>query len=203
MKHAVIFDIDDTLLHSMEADDRLYRQAVRDIVGDVRFRDSLADYEHVSDSGILQQVLEDNRIADEDAFERIRERFLGLLENHVAVNGPFRQIDGAADMLARLRASKTHAVALATGCWRRSAELKLRTAGMQIDDFPLATSDDAIERVAIMRRALDALGREFASITYYGDGLWDLEACRRLGWDFRAVGPALGGLVAFHDEFRS
>lgn len=203
MKHAVIFDIDDTLLHSMEADDRLYRQAVRDVVGNVRFRDSLADYENVSDSGILQQVLEDNRIADEDAFERIRERFLELLEKHVAVNGPFREVDGAADMLSRLRASETHAVALATGCWRRSAELKLRTAGMRIDGFPLATSDDAIERVAIMQRALDALGGEFTSITYYGDGLWDLEACRRLGWDFRAVGPALDGLVAFYDEFRS
>jgi len=199
--HAVIFDIDDTLLHSMADDDRLYRQAIQEVVGPVRFRASLADYEHVSDTGILQQVLSDNNIAG-DAFEQIRERFLASIEAHVERHGPFREVDGARDALDRLRASRQHAVALATGCWRRSAELKLRTAGFSYEDLPLATADDAVERVGIMQHALASLEGEFASITYYGDGVWDQRACLELGWQFRPVGAALGGIEAYHDEFR-
>lgn len=199
--HAVIFDIDDTLLHSMADDDRLYRQAIRDVVGDVRFRASLADYDHVSDAGILRQVLSDNDIVD-DVFDDIRERFLASIEAHIEDNGPFREIDGARAVLDRLRRSQQHAVALATGCWRRSAELKLRTAGFPVNDLPLATADDAVERIAIMQHALDSLAGDFQSVTYYGDGIWDQRACEQLGWRFRPVGPALNGLVAYHDEYR-
>lgn len=198
--HAVIFDIDDTLLHSMADDDRLYRQAIRDIVGEVRFRDSLADYDHVSDTGILRQVLADNQL-DDDVFDVIRERFLVSIEAHVAANGPFREIAGARAVLERLRRSQQHEVALATGCWRRSAELKLRTAGFSFEDLPLATADDAMERVMIMQHALRSLPGTHESITYYGDGVWDQRACRELGWHFRAVGPALNGLVAYHEEY--
>ncbi len=199
--HAVIFDIDDTLLHSMADDDRLYRQAIRDVVGPVRFRDSLADYDHVSDTGILRQVLHDNQLADH-YFDEIRERFLAAIEAHVEQHGPFREIDGARAVLDRLRASPQHRVALATGCWRRSAELKLRTAGFDVDELPLATADDAVERVAIMRHALRALAGGIDSVTYYGDGVWDQRACEQLGWQFRPVGPALDGITAYHDEFR-
>ena len=202
MKHAVIFDIDDTLLHSMEADERLYRQAIADVLGDVHFRDSLADYTHVSDTGILREVLIDNDVADvERHFLAIRRRFLESLQRHVDERGPFREIDGARSMLERLRRSDAHGVALATGCWRPSAEIKLRTAGFAFDELPLATADDAVERVAIMQHALTSLGDGFASVTYYGDGVWDRRACRELGWRFRAVGPALDGLSNFHDEF--
>jgi len=202
MKHAVIFDIDDTLLHSMADDDRLYRQAIHDVLGEVRFRPTLADYAHVSDTGILRQVLEDNAIDDDGSrFAAIRGRFLDALARHVEENGPFREIEGAGDMLRRVRASEAHAVALATGCWRPSAELKLRTAGFEFDDLPLATADDAVERESIMRHALASLGGEFESITYYGDGVWDQRACRQLGWTFRAVGEALDGIRAYHDEF--
>ena len=61
--HAVIFDIDGTLLESASVDDTLYREAVVSVLGDVRFRVSLADYDYVTDSGIVAQVFEDNGIA--------------------------------------------------------------------------------------------------------------------------------------------
>lgn len=200
--HAVIFDIDDTLLHSMADDDRLYRAAIREVVGDVEFRASLADYEHVTDAGILQQVLRDNEL-DAGFFNEIRERFLDSIEKHVAANGPFQEIDGAREMLGRLQDLDDHLVAFATGCWRRSAELKLRTAGFAVDGLPLASADDAIDRIGIMRHALGSLDGKPASVIYYGDGVWDQRACRELGWRFRAVGPALNGLTSFRDEFRT
>ena len=50
-----------------------------------------------------------------------------------------------------------------------------------------------------MRIALTNLGRDFDTITYYGDGIWDKVACHALGWTFRAVGSELGGIQSFED----
>ena len=202
MPHAVIFDIDDTLLHSMAADDRLYRQAIRDIVGEVQFRESLADYEHVSDTGILRQVLIDNGIeATASTLRTVEDTFIRSLEDYVATHGPFQEIAGARDVIRRLQNSPDHVVALATGCWRRSAELKLRTAGFAFGGLPLATADDAMARDAIMQTALNALPADPDSITYFGDGIWDQRACANLSWTFRPVGEGLNGLTAYHDVF--
>lgn len=198
--NAVIFDIDGTLLHSAAVDDALYRKAVRAVLGDVKLRPALHDYPFVTDTGILQQILADNALAGEESLlDEIRSVFVGLLRGHVSAHGPFAEIPGARDFLNSLRASPSHAVAMATGGWRQSAELKLSTAGFEIEDVPLATSNDHHERTTIMEIALDSLGRHFDSVTYYGDGPWDLQACEQLGWEFVAVGAELGGL----EDFRS
>lgn len=202
MIKGVIFDIDDTLLHSMDADDRLYRQAIFDTVGEVFFRESLADYEHVSDTGIVTQVLADNDIeASQATIAAIRERFLAALRRHVAENGAFREIDGARAVLKRLSESPRYAVGLATGCWRASAELKLQTAGFEVANLPLATADDAMARTGIMQCAREQLPGNLVSMTYFGDGIWDQRACASLGWEFRPVGPALNGILSYHEEF--
>ncbi len=60
--HAVVFDIDGTLLQSAAIDDALYKKSIESVLGPVQFRSSLADYDFVTDSGILSQVLEDNSI---------------------------------------------------------------------------------------------------------------------------------------------
>ncbi len=196
--HAVIFDIDGTLIQSAEIDDYLYREAVRAIVGPVRFRNSLHDYDFVSDSGILSQLLEDNGLSGlPDPTERIQARFVEYLQQHIDDNGPFIEIPGARRHLDSLRNSNEHGVAIATGGWQVSARLKLASAGFETDGIPLASSDVAPDRTDIMRSALVELGTSFESITYYGDGPWDRDACERLGWRFVAVGTALDGITSF------
>jgi len=200
MTHAVIFDIDGTLLDSSAEDEELYKQAVRNVLGDVIFRASLHEYTRVTDSGILLQVLDDNRVAAEERIiERIRREFFRLVEAHVSTSGPFREIPGARAMLGRLKDSPEHGVAIATGGWRHSARIKLASAGFDLDGIPLVSSDDAIDRTEIMRIALEAIGMPAASITYFGDGAWDRQACECLGWTFRPVGPALNGLSSFEE----
>jgi len=196
--HAVIFDIDGTLLRSAAVDDSLYREAVQSVLGPVRFRESLAQYDFVTDSGVLSQILDDNSIPFEsDCTAAIKAHFVTALNSHISESGPFQEIPGAKDVLEMLRNSRQHAVGIATGGWRESAVLKLRSSGFDISGFSLATSDESFERTEIMRIALSNLGSDFRSITYYGDGAWDRDACAALGWRFVAVGPALGGIDSY------
>lgn len=201
MTHAVIFDIDGTLLQSSQEDDRLYRRAAETVLGPVRFRDALADYTHVSDAGILTELLCDNGLeVDGATVAAVRQRFLAATKSYVADFGPFREVPGARHFISRLQDSERHAVAIATGGWRPTARFKLRSAGFELDGIPLKTSDDAVDRVEIMRLALRALGEDIVAVTFYGDASWDQMACERLGWSFRAVGPALRGIETFEQE---
>ena len=200
--HAVIFDIDGTLLHSAAVDDALYREAVRRVLGEVQLRPSLHAYDYVTDTGILYQIVADNEIAVEpEPLQEIKSHFVDLLRGHVHEHGPFLEIPGASELLASLRASPAHAVAIATGGWRESAELKLQSAGLDYSSFPLATSNDHHERTSIMELALARLGNHFDFVSYYGDGPWDRQACADLGWQFVAVGPELGGLTSYEGHF--
>ncbi len=196
--HAVIFDIDGTLLQSASVDDDLYKLAVRSVVGPVQFRPLLSDYDFVTDSGILSQVLEDNALpTDPDPTNSIKALFVNSLHDHIREYGPFPEIPGARDFFDSLCLSKDHAIAIATGGWRESAELKLHAAQFILDGIPIATSDAEFDRSRIMLTALSSLGTDFETITYYGDGTWDQDACLALGWNFIPVGPALGGLEAY------
>jgi phosphoglycolate phosphatase-like HAD superfamily hydrolase len=202
MTHAVIFDIDGTLLNSSAEDDRMYREAVAQVLGDVRLRPTLSDYDPVTDTGILLQILKDNDIAEDiGRIADVKEAFFLRLKSFVDRHGPFGEVPGAKAVIGRLRASDRYQVAIATGGWRQSAEIKLKTAGFDIAAVPLATADDAIERTAIMQLALTSIGEEVTSVTYYGDGPWDSRACEILDWTFRAVGPALAGISSYDDEY--
>jgi phosphoglycolate phosphatase-like HAD superfamily hydrolase len=196
--HAVIFDIDGTLLQSAAVDEALYRESVTSVLGPVRFRPSLHDYDFVTDSGILSQILDDNSLrAVFEQTTEIKTRFVTALTRYIQDNGPFQEVPGAKKMLARLGSSNAHSVAIATGGWLDSALLKLNSANFDLSRFPLATSDDSFDRTEIMRLALARLGSDFRSITYYGDGPWDRDACMALGWRFVAVGSALGGINSY------
>jgi beta-phosphoglucomutase-like phosphatase (HAD superfamily) len=195
--HAVILDIDGTLLESNEADDELYVTAVRSVLGPVRLRESWDRYDHVTDSGILADICADNGLVlARDDLEQIKTRFIGSLAQHIDGAGAFAEIPGARDFVLSLHNSNQHAVAYATGGWGASARLKLSSAGFPLD-IPLASSDDFPERTSIMKHALALIGHEVLSITYYGDGSWDQVATRRLGWQFVAVGDTLAGLSKY------
>lgn len=198
--HAVILDIDGTLLESALDDDRLYREAVRAVLGNVRLRASLHDYEPVTDTAILRQITDDNGIGfDQELLFRVQNAFVRELEAFIGKHGPFPPIPGAQAFLRRLDGSPLASVAFATGGWRASAALKLQTAGFATDGIPLRSSDDADSRTDIMRLALDSLSGPFDSVTYLGDGEWDERATLALGWRFQPVGSVLGGITHFSE----
>jgi phosphoglycolate phosphatase-like HAD superfamily hydrolase len=198
---AVIFDIDGALIESMAIDSYLYFSSISAVLGSVKFRENLNDYDHVTDSGIIAQVMEDNALQpDSNAIDSIRSRFVAGLTEHIDTDGPFPEIPGAAQFIDRLRASKEHAVAIATGGWRLSALLKLETSGLNVKGIPIFSCDDSPSRTAIMRIALSALGNEYDSVTYFGDAEWDRRACKILSWEFVPVGSDVGGIETY-DNF--
>ena len=197
---AVIFDIDGTLLHTSDIDGELYDAAVRAVLGPVQMRRSWGDYTHVTDVGILKEVLIDNgfRVSNSTIVD-IRSAFLELLSAHIDRHGPIVEVRGARQFVQALQRCGT-GIAYATGGWRASARMKLESAGFPVSGIPLATSDDSEVRVEIMRIALRRLGGNFSDITYYGDGDWDRAATRQLGWKFEAVGKTLGGITEYIAE---
>ncbi len=197
---AVIFDIDGTLIQSNAIDDELFFSSIKAVLGPVKIRQNVVDYDHVTDIGIISQLFADNQMPhDTGLIDSICESFVSALAEHFDSAGAFPSVPGANKFFDDLSQSAEHKIAIATGGWQRSALMKLETSGFDVRDIPVATCNDAIPREEIMRVALSQLGNDFESVTYFGDAEWDRRACENLGWNFVAVGPALDGIQSYED----
>jgi phosphoglycolate phosphatase-like HAD superfamily hydrolase len=194
----VIFDIDGTLTQTMKADKECFVRSLVEVCG---FNDVDTDwsrYKHATDSGVFHEIYESRagRPPSPNEILRFRQHFLGLLAR-VSSEAAFAAVTGAPLLLSRLADSAEHRVALATGAWRDSARLKMTSAGLCYDDYPAASSDDALDRESIIRlsmqRAAERYGR-IARAIYVGDDVWDARACRSVGIPF--IGIATDGRAA-------
>lgn len=200
--HVVCFDIDGTLVSSAGFDGKLYEKAIGDVLG-VELRSDLSQYENVSDSGILAEILE----SFPDANDRIRlardvqVNFVDLTKRYLADNPHLiREVPGAVALLEVLRKSPKVAVCIATGGWAETAALKLRAIGLEPSSLAMATSSDALRRTEIMHLAESrATQGAVTRRTYFGDGVWDQRAAAELGYDFVAVGDGVDHHVTFAD----
>jgi len=197
---AIVFDVDGTLIESMSVDSELYFSSINTVLGPVNIREDLSDYDNVTDSGILAQLIDDNGFSSEhEVAESIQAIFVESLRKHIQTVGPFPAIEGAIQIVDKVRHSANTHIAIATGGWRRSALLKLESTGFNIDGIPVATCDNSPSRIEIMRTTLSRIGNDFESVTYFGDAEWDRQACQYLGWNFVAVGPDLGGIESYRE----
>ena len=118
----------------MSIDSDLYFSSISAVLGPVEFRANLNDYDHVTDSGIIAQLLADNDFAAESsAIDLIQERYVASVSAHIESFGPFPTIHGATQFVDRLRDSKEHKVAISTGGWKGSAILKLEASGIDVN----------------------------------------------------------------------
>jgi phosphoglycolate phosphatase-like HAD superfamily hydrolase len=196
--HAAIFDIDGTLLDSYGIDNSMYADAVRLALGEVTIRDRWDKYPRVTDTGVLADICGDNGLRyDASISQAVMNVYFKSLLSHMESHGPYREMTGALHYLNSLLARPDVEVAYATGGWRATARHKLLSAGFPTVGIPLASADDHQDRAHIMLHALAQLRGPFASVTYFGDGVWDQKCAAQLGWEFVAVGPKLGGLLDF------
>ncbi len=188
-----IFDLDGTLADTLGVDHRCFVDAFRIEHGIDFTDDDWATYHHTTDSGIAPEVIERylGRPASRDEVERHKRRFIALLEEAAAMEpASFREVPGASDLLDALGERPDWHVVVATGSWRDSALLKLRAAGLDRFDLPLASADDAEAREAIVAHgvSLPAARRPFDGTVLIGDKPWDLAAAGHHGFGFVGVG---------------
>jgi phosphoglycolate phosphatase-like HAD superfamily hydrolase len=205
MTHLVMFDIDGTLVDSMRVDSHLYARAVRETLGgDVYIDETWRPYAHVTDSGILDEILVKHRFEKplDELRSSVKRRFVELVRDHLdAGTSILREIRGATALLQELRARPEVRVAIATGGWAETALMKLAAIGVSVDGIGFASSSDAHERTKIMKLAAERALRGVVPMTrtYLGDGAWDQRASAELGYRFIAIGRALEHEPRFDD----
>ena len=146
----IIFDIDGTLTRTMKADEECFVRSLAEVCG---FNDVDTDwsrYKHATDCAVFHENYESRagRSPLPSEISRFRQHFVALLAQ-ASSEAAFTAVAGAAQLLSRLAESAEHRVALATGAWRDSARLKMTSAGLCYDDYPAASSDDALDRESI------------------------------------------------------
>jgi phosphoglycolate phosphatase-like HAD superfamily hydrolase len=194
-----IFDLDGTLLDTNAVDSGCFVAAWRDELGIDCSDAEWSSFAHVTDGGIAEELLTRAGIGDrEDALRRVQRRFIQLLERAAAADAAaFRPIRGARELIGHLPRVGWH-VAVATGAWKASAEVKLRAAGMT--GVPLAACDGAASREEIVRRAIENAPaqcgcRVHARVVLIGDAPWDVRTARRLSLPFVGVGAQRERLI--------
>jgi len=188
-----IMDLDGTLMPSHEVDNRCYWQAVEEVFEIETGLPELRNFRHITDFGILEEWanLQLGRIPTGDEIRSVRQVFLTRLERNAQQNpAHFEPLPGVRQWLSGQSEHGQRQLAIATGGWRHTAEFKLRTSGLAQFDIPLASADDAVRRTDIMRCALHMLVAPddiAPTPTYIGDGPWDYQASRDLGWEFLGI----------------
>ncbi|MCP4644403.1 MAG: HAD family hydrolase [bacterium] len=221
----VVFDIDGTLTATCDCDADCYAAAFADVFGIPLPTTDWHVYEHVTDTGVMEEVLMKHRGTSPspeeiDLFERTFEA--KLRAEYAANPGAFGEVPGAKALLDDLAQREGFQVALATGGMRRSAQYKLSVAGIDAQRLPGGYANDSISREGIARHAIAAAsnGNGADDVVYVGDGAWDARTSAALGMRFvgithescpdllRATGgtvfiPDYADLEAFYDAVRA
>ncbi|HEY7184546.1 MAG TPA: HAD family hydrolase [Blastocatellia bacterium] len=191
----VIFDIDGTLTQTSRVDEICYTRAFAETHGLEVLADHWSDCPHVSDSGVTRHLFQYyfGREPRDHESGAIKRRLVDLLEeSHRMDRSYFTEIPRAAETFNNLVESRGWSKAIATGCWRPSAEMKLRAASINYQGIPGGFAEDGIARESIVGAAIsrsrDSYGRDnFDRIVSVGDGVWDVETAARLGLAFIGV----------------
>jgi phosphoglycolate phosphatase-like HAD superfamily hydrolase len=191
----VVFDLDGTLTRTVSVDADCYVRAFADVFGLTGIDTDWSTYRDYTDGGIAREIFEARRGRNPSPGEmgQLIARFTALLAEAGRKDPSlFAPVAGAGEALQRLEDDGSFRLAIATGCWFDSARLKLKLAGLAISRLPIATSDDALARAAILKLALERAGAppggKWEKVVYVGDGVWDVKTTRGLGMPFLGVG---------------
>jgi phosphoglycolate phosphatase-like HAD superfamily hydrolase len=188
-----VFDIDGTLTDTNAVDDECFVSAVGGVLGVDVASLGWSEAPHITDAALLRWLAARHRgrLPAPEEVEAVRRRFLESLREAARVTPErFCAVAGAQSVFGELRARGWH-VALATGAWRESAQLKLDAIALDAEGVVLASSSDADTRGEILGLALEratAAAGAFERVVSVGDGVWDVRAAAALRWPFVGIG---------------
>ncbi|MGH9872381.1 MAG: HAD family hydrolase [Pyrinomonadaceae bacterium] len=191
-----IFDIDGTLTNTNSVDEECFVQAFSEAHAITDIDSDWAAYPHTTDSGITAHIFQERfgRNPKQAELDKFKSCFVNrLAAQYQSDSSSFAEVAGASLAVSMLRLDSDWAVAIATGCWRESALLKLKAANIDAEGIPAAFAEDGLSREDILKAALSQSLEQyevscFEKIVSIGDGLWDLRTAGRLNFAFLGVG---------------
>jgi beta-phosphoglucomutase-like phosphatase (HAD superfamily) len=137
-----MFDIDGTLVNSEAFDSNLYIEAIEEATG-LKVDDNRSRYKHVTDTGILSELFEENSLSENtsDLVKKTKNLFISKVEKYLNMN-PLLQITGAINFIEYLLQRNDVRIAIATGGWLETAELKLEKAGFNTNTLQISSAND-------------------------------------------------------------
>ena len=185
----IIFDVDGTLIGGEPTDWAYFGNAFETVAGFPLTTEFYAKISEVTAQAIVHQALNTLPLEERKAMEHsVREHFLqNLIEAHSADRGCIPPAEGAVDLLCTLEDSCEN-FAIATGDWEETVSFKLNAANIPFDGIPMTTSSEFFHRADIISATIQKSGGALHETIYVGDGLWDLNACNKLGIKFIGVG---------------
>lgn len=189
--HLIIFDIDGTILDSVDEDDKCFIQTFADLyqldLGAVAWN----DFKHVTDAWMTTTIFKQyfDRAPSAEELYQMKSRYYQLLDG---VQHRFKAVNNALKFIELLHARTDCIIGFATGGWGANAILKCSSVGLDLERFIFKTSSDHYDRGRIVELVVQEARvkhklKGFDSITYFGDGLWDYRTTQLLGIDFVGV----------------
>jgi len=186
----ILFDVDGTLTATGDSDMRCYSAAYTKTFGYTMPSHDWHDYVHVTDSGVLGELLERERgdFVTAEEMARFEEALVAELEAEYA-QAPegFAEVPGARRLIETVAADSDYAFSLATGCFRGSALFKLAKIGVEAGGFAGGFANDSFSREDIARTGIARAGAPTGDIVYIGDGIWDARTSAALGMRYVGV----------------
>jgi phosphoglycolate phosphatase-like HAD superfamily hydrolase len=194
MKSLVIFDIDGTLIDSSKIDGFCYIQSIKDEFGIISISEDWSIYKSATDSMIFEEIFMNSfgkKPAEDDIKKHIK-RFVSLLDEYSIGENNIKEISGANNILNTLREREDWKIAIATGGWSESAQLKLKKANIDFQNFPFSTATDRKLREEIVSYCIEQSKKyyhvdRFEKIISVGDALWDLKTAHKLQLNFIGI----------------
>ncbi|QTD38046.1 HAD hydrolase-like protein [Polaribacter batillariae] len=191
---AIIFDIDGTLTDTTKVDDKCFIEAFNNIFGINISNQNWSELTNVTDWGITEEIIlnNKNRIPTDVEYEKMISEFFSLLQSEFnADKKQFCEIKGAYNFIKFLLKKSNIKIGIATGGWAKSANLKLKSIGIDSSEFVFFNSNHFKTREDILLNTIRKLNQNTENnidrIIYFGDGTWDFLTCEKLGIEFIGI----------------
>lgn len=190
----IIFDIDGTLTNTTKVDEKCFIKAFKTVFGIDISNQDWSELKNVTDWGITEEIILNNwnRIPTEIEYKKMISEFVSQLQSEFNANkNQFKEIKGALNFIQYLKEKPNLSIGIATGGWEKSANLKLKSIGIDSTEFIISNSNHFKTREDILSKTIRNLKENWNNkidrIIYFGDGTWDFLTCEKLDIEFIGI----------------